>query len=148
MVEASIVALLLASPAITNLVATRILPAGAPQALTYPFLTYATVSDVELTHSNDGRGNLREARMQFDCWGQTLLQANQLAQALVRILNPRRTPDQPWSDLRVDSGCVVHNGREAQRITFDEPTVAVPNQPAARPQRIAYDFRFQYHLTE
>lgn len=144
MIEAAIVALLLASPEVTTLIGGRLQPAGAPQGLAYPFLTYATVSDVEMSHSNLGRGHMREARIQFDCWGQTALQATQLAEALMRALNPRRQPGEAYAPLHVMTGCTVHNGREAQRITFDESDVAVPNQPAARPQRVAYDFRFQY----
>lgn len=148
MIEAALVALILASPSITNLVVGRIVPAGKPQALAYPYLTYAIVSDIEITHTNDGRGDLREARVQFDCWGSTLLQANQLAAALMKVLSPRRQPSEPWVPLWITPTCRVQNGREAQRITFAETDVPIPDTPGACAQRIAYDFRFQYHLTE
>lgn len=145
MIEAAIVALLLATPAVTNLVAQRVVPAGKPQALAYPYVTYSVVSDIVISHTNMGDGNLREARIQFDCWGETLLQAAGVADVLGPVLSPERKPNEPVTPLWVSSSCLVQNGREAQRITFEEKDVAVPNQPSACPQRIAIDFRFQYH---
>ena len=74
-----------------------------------------------------------------------LLQAAGVADVLGPVLSPQRKPNEPVSPLWFTPSCVVQNGREAQRITFDEQDVPVPNQPSACPQRIAIDFRFQYH---
>lgn len=149
MIEAALVAHLLGTAAVTSLVERRIKPQPAPQGSTYPHVTYITVSDVQMSRGNLGRTALREARVQFDAWGKTLESANQVAKELTRALDPVRGADEPHGiPLTVHPTAVVHNGREAQRITFDESELQVAGDPAARPRRVQIDFRFQYTLQE
>ncbi len=148
MIEPALVALLLASPAVTALVAARIRPQMADQAATFPHVTYTTVSDIDRGRSSNGSSKLREARISFDAWGRTLAEAHSVARALSAALDPRREPGQPWAPLMVHAKATIRNGREVSRFPLVEPDLQIPNSPAARAHRVVIDFLFDYHEQE
>lgn len=72
---------LVAQAGITALIGTRVYPSLLPQNVTLPAMVMQMISDPhELLH--DGPQGLPTARVQYDCWGRTSLEATNVAQAL------------------------------------------------------------------
>jgi len=73
--------LLTADAGITALVGTRIYPQLLPQAPMFPAISYQVVSGFRET-AMDGPAGVNRARLQFDCWASTYLQAEAVANAV------------------------------------------------------------------
>jgi len=148
MIQSAIIVALLTSPGITALVERRVKPQGAPevQGSAYPHITVTTVSDIEMAHSNLGRGSLRRARIQVDAWAKTSVQADDVATQVVARLAQKRAPDEPQTNLFLHgpTGIVIHNGRVVQGpLPYDEDLL-VQGSPTQRVQRARTDFEVQY----
>lgn len=64
---------------IANTVGTRVYPLHLPQGVTYPAITFQKISDV--TEGNlSSVSRIRQARIQFDTWATTAIQAARLAE--------------------------------------------------------------------
>lgn len=149
MIDAAVIALLLASPGVTALVSRRVKPQGAPevQGSEYPHVTVRTISNIP-SHSNLGRVNLWRARVQVDCWGKTLVHADLVAREVLAVLAPRRTVGQPAAALWIQTGIEVHNGRAMQGpLPFPTTDVRAPGAPNADAPRVFTDYQFEYSLT-
>lgn len=64
----------------------RIYPEKLPKSPTLPAITYARVYGAN-SQSFDGIDNLMHARVQIDCWGETLAAAKALASAVKAAVN-------------------------------------------------------------
>lgn len=85
MIEADVVAYLLAQPAVTALVGTRIYPERFPPGVTMPAVTYQRVFGTEgINH--EGPNGLGRARLQLDCWADGYGEAVDLAEAVTDAL--------------------------------------------------------------
>lgn len=62
-------------------VGTRIFQEKLAQGAVLPALTYQLISDPS-ENSHQGPEGLAEARIQFDCWGNTVVEAKQLSSAV------------------------------------------------------------------
>lgn len=85
MVGTNLYTFLSAQASITALVSTRIYPVKLPQGVTFPCLSYQLISEPR-DYTLD-KVSVPNATVQFDCWGKTYLEANQLGDALVNVLD-------------------------------------------------------------
>lgn len=83
--ETDLRAAVLADAAVSARIDERMYPAAAPQGVTYPFLTYQTISAVRFYHLG-GKSNLASPRVQIDAWALTALEAWQLAAEVRAVL--------------------------------------------------------------
>jgi hypothetical protein len=84
--EEALIAKLLATTAVTALVATRVYPGVRPQASLLPAIVMNIVSK-NPSYSDDGEDGIAEARVQFDCWGATYTDAKKTARAVMAALS-------------------------------------------------------------
>lgn len=84
---------LVASPAVTALVATRIYPSVAPQGMASPRVVVTVVSDVpESTLNSAAEDELKTARVQVDCYAKQYLDAHAVATAVMAVLGNLARP--------------------------------------------------------
>jgi hypothetical protein len=81
--EADLKTHLAADSGITALVSDRIYPMVVPQGAAMPALTFQHIGGQPMTNLAGGDGNLLNYRVQINCWSDTYLQAQALAE-LVR----------------------------------------------------------------
>lgn len=74
--ESDLSAYILADPAIVALIGTRMYPLVLPQGVTYPAVSYYLVSVTELRDLSGPIGE-EQARITFNAWAETYLQAKQ-----------------------------------------------------------------------
>ena len=86
-VEASVLAILKASPALSGLVSGRIYALILPETPILPAVTYQRISEVP-DSTLDGPGTFTEVRLQLDCWSSTShAEACAIADAIASALN-------------------------------------------------------------
>ncbi len=78
---------LLADPAVSDFVVTRIYPGALPQGVTYPAIRYQRIDTLRI-YSKAGYEGDSKPRLQIDCWSPNYLEAKQLAKA-VRVAMER-----------------------------------------------------------
>ena len=79
--------ILLAAPAVTALVGTRIYPSVAPQGVARPYVVLTLVSAVpHHTHSDAPAALLEAARVQVDCYGPEYAATHAVATAVDDVL--------------------------------------------------------------
>ena len=83
---------LLAKPVITDIVGQDIAWVRQPEQVSQPSLTMTVVGDAP-DYNHDGRDDLQEARVQFDCRGNSYLQAQQLRRAVSSVMEQPETVD-------------------------------------------------------
>lgn len=79
-----------ASAALNVIVAGRVYSVTRPQNTPLPAITFQRISDPRPQHLK-GFNELRDTRVQFDCWGNTSVQVSQMAEALIAALVPEQT---------------------------------------------------------
>lgn len=84
--EAGMIALLLAAPAVTAIVDNRIYPLSRPQGAALPSITLQRISGAPL-YADDGEVGLINGRVQIDCYGETYTSAKTLAAAVKSTLS-------------------------------------------------------------
>lgn len=84
--EAGIIELLLAGPAVSALVGTRVYPLSRPQGAPYPVITVQRITGAPL-YADDGEAGLINGRVQIDCYGETYPDAKTLAAAVKTTLS-------------------------------------------------------------
>jgi hypothetical protein len=84
--EEGIIARLLATSAVTALVAQRVYPGRRPQASALPAIDLNTISGAP-TYTNDGESGLASARVEINCWGDSYTSAKLLARAVKTSLS-------------------------------------------------------------
>ena len=82
MIEQAVRALLTSNVAVAPLVAGRVFPVILPQAVTYPAITYQTITGAS-TYSMDGSSELANPRFQFDLYATTFDAVTQLKACLL-----------------------------------------------------------------
>lgn len=101
MIEQGLWHLLSTAPAITALCKTRIYPVVLPTGPAYPCMTYQDI--VAPQQPTLDTAGMQHWRLQFDCWGETFVDASNLRKALIDTLNGAQ---QTLSD-----GTVLQNAR-------------------------------------
>lgn len=84
--EEALISKLLADSAVAGLVELRVFPVTRPQASALPSIVLTTISNIPV-YTDDGDSGLHEARVQFDCWGQTYADAKLTARAVKSALS-------------------------------------------------------------
>ena len=88
--NASLYSFLTAQSPVTDLVSTRIYPAGeAPKTITYPYVTYQRISNRHERHTQGGAA-LAAPRYEINCWAQSNLDAEAVADAIREAMNDFR----------------------------------------------------------
>lgn len=146
MIEACLRAALLASSPVVALVVDRISPQPMPQGETLPCVTLKKISDQPIARGQRGPSGLLDARVQIDAWGSTLVSAQALADAIVRVLDPqnRRARGGVNVPLYVGAGSRIDWARVMNQQDFDEPDVQDAGDPAIRYHRVSTDFLVRY----
>lgn len=86
-IEASILALLKASPAVKGLVSGRIYVLILPETPTFPAITFQRISETP-DSTLDGPGTFNEIRLQLDCWSTAShSEVSQIADAISGAIN-------------------------------------------------------------
>lgn len=87
--EAPLYSYLTADPGVSALVGTRVFPNIPPEGTILPAVSYRRISDQHLyTYDAFGVGEAwTSARVQFDCWDQTMLGAIQVGEAIMAALS-------------------------------------------------------------
>jgi hypothetical protein len=121
MIEQGLISLLLNEPSINSLVSTRITPVLLPTAQPMPAITITVIvgtSTPTLTSSG-----LQKWRIQFDCWGDTYLDATTVRDALIPFLaNKQFTFDNGVTATFIligPNGIPYSGGDELFRASFD-----------------------------
>lgn len=124
--EAALIGVLLADPAITNAVGQRVYPLQRPQGSDYPSIVSTRISGQPL-YDDDGEVGLQNARVQVDSFGRTYTEAKDLAQ-LVRA--------------RLSAFSGLHAGINFSYIMLDEERDLNEggSNAAEYPVRVAMDF--------
>lgn len=86
MIEQAVRALLTTHVAVAPLVAGRVFPVILPQAVTYPAITYQTITGAS-NYSMDGSSELANSRMQFDCYATSFDAVTLLKAAVMKCLS-------------------------------------------------------------
>ena len=86
--EADLRTRLLAASAVTGIVSTRISWATRPQASRLPAITLKKISPGR-DYNHSGADDLKDPRVQINCWAASHLQASQLAEAVIATLEPQ-----------------------------------------------------------
>ncbi len=81
---------LLAAAPVTALVAQRISWVDRPQASALPSITLQVISDERPQHMKDFN-DLRDARVQIDCWALSYASASAIKEAVIAALVPEQT---------------------------------------------------------
>lgn len=130
-VEGALVAKLVANTTVAGLVDNRIHPFNDPRKVAYPKLTYWVVNTTRSSDAggltNSGPTGMALARVQFDAWATTMLEAKQLVAAVRRCLNGYAgtvggiTIDQIHAVDERDNTVPVDAGQQTpvQRVTID-----------------------------
>jgi hypothetical protein len=84
--EEAMIAKLLATTAVTDLVSTRVYPGSVPQASTMPAIVVNRISGTPI-YTDDGESGLQTARLELDCWGETYSSAKTVARAVIAALS-------------------------------------------------------------
>lgn len=79
--EIAVRAHLIADPAVSALVGTRIYPEIMPQGVQYPAVRYQLI-DTPRTYAKGGYAGMSRPRLQIDCWSPSYLEAKRLAAAI------------------------------------------------------------------
>ncbi len=66
---------------ITTVVGNRIFPLIAPQDTTYPYIVFQKISTNQ-QHDLGGSAGFNRARMQFNCWSKTYLEAAEISEKI------------------------------------------------------------------
>lgn len=102
--EADLRTRLLAASAVTLIVTTRVSWATRPQSTRLPAITLLLISPGR-KYNHAGADNLKESRVQVDCWATSHLQASQLADAVIATLEPEATVGTTiFSESLLDAG--------------------------------------------
>jgi len=143
MIESCVRACLLASSTVSALVVDRISPQPLPEAETLPAVTYKKISDQPVARGQRGPSGLLDARIQIDAWGETLMAAQAVADAIARTLDPqgRRPAGVP---LCIADGSRMDWARLLNQQDFDEPAVQAAADSAVRYHRVSTDFLVRY----
>lgn len=80
--EEGLIARLLATSGVTNLVSQRVYPGRRPQGSSLPTITLSRISGAPM-YTDDGETGLASARVQVDCWGTTYTSAKNAARAAI-----------------------------------------------------------------
>lgn len=146
MIESCLRAALLASAPVVALVVDRISPQPLPQAETLPAVTLKKISDIPIARGQRGPSGLLDARIQVDAWGKTLTEAQTVADAIARTLDPqnRRALGGANIPLYVGAGSRIDWARVMNQQDFDEPDVQDAGDPAVRYHRVSTDFLVRY----
>lgn len=115
MIEADLRAYLIAQPAITSLVGTRVYPMTLPQGAVFPAITYQRVGGAP-EFSHDGGSDVARARMQLDCWSTTYGDAASLGLAVKQALSGYRGPMGATPDVAA---------RITNAMDLDEPELSL-----------------------
>jgi len=127
MIEAAVIAHLLADAGVEALVEDRVFPVSLPQGARLPSVVVARVDGAPLL-ADDGPSGLSNPRLQIDCWGSSYASAKALARAVTSSLNAY-SGDMAGLD-------VPHVELEAER---DMPREGGSNQSEYR-YRVSLDF--------
>lgn len=84
--EAGIIALLLAGPAVSAIVSTRVFPLSRPQGSALPSITVQRISGAPL-YADEGEVGLNNGRVQVDCYGISYADAKDLSAAVKSTLS-------------------------------------------------------------
>jgi hypothetical protein len=84
--EEAMIAKLLATAAVTDLVSTRVYPGSVPQASAMPAIVVNRISGTPI-YTDDGESGLQTARLELDCWGDTYSSAKTVARAVIAALS-------------------------------------------------------------
>jgi hypothetical protein len=133
-VEERLVAKLLATSGVTNLVGARIRPVALRQTDTLPAIVYQRVGTDSVNHAT-GECNVAFARIQVDCLASTYAAAKTLATAVKAALSG-------WSDLTGDPDIDLCHWLGDQ----DMPGDFEPGQDVLT-HGVMQDYRIQYNTT-
>jgi hypothetical protein len=81
MIESDVQTVLLAAPAVTALVGTRVAAGMLPEGELRPYVTYSLITGERIPSMTDS-GLMRHARIQLDCWSPNYKQSKQIALAV------------------------------------------------------------------
>jgi hypothetical protein len=81
MIESDVQTVLLAAPAVTALVGTRVAAGMLPEGELRPYVTYSLITGERIPSMTDS-GLMRHARIQLDCWSPNYGQSKQIALAV------------------------------------------------------------------
>jgi hypothetical protein len=84
--EEGIIAKLLATSGVTDLVSQRVSPGRRPQASALPAITLTTISGAPV-YTDDGESGLASASIEINCWGETYSSAKAVARAVKAALS-------------------------------------------------------------
>lgn len=113
--EETFVALLLAHPPLSSLVATRIKWSARLQGTPLPAVVMFRVGGRRDTVM-DGASGLVESRVQIDCYGRTYTEAKQVARAVIGVVNGARYPEQGLAGLFLDAERDTHEGEDPDPV--------------------------------
>jgi hypothetical protein len=85
MIDLVISPLLLAQPSVTVLIGTGIYPGEVPQGATLPAITYSFPG--MRSYPTQSSGGMFRYRVEFNCWGKSVLDAALVRQALISSLH-------------------------------------------------------------
>lgn len=84
--EADLIALLLARPAVTGAAGDRITPLARKQGAALPAIVMQRIGGGP-EYADDGEAGIQGARMQIDCWGETYASAKDLSGLVISELS-------------------------------------------------------------
>ena len=130
--ENAVIAKLLATSGVTNLVSTRIYPHICPQADPKPYLTVLRPEGQQNPSTSTGLTGVSYTPIVVACIGSTYHESRSLSGPVVAALNPTWTGSQTWGGTEVGS-CQLND-------TFDQSTLAQLGDEIGAPvEFIAFD---------
>lgn len=112
--EETIIAFLLADPALAALIGDRLTPGVRTQGASLPALVFNLISDLP-DYTNDGPSGLAQARIQLDAYGETYAQAKAVQRATAARVSGLRVTIGGWAI----QGVFQQNARDT--FTHDAP---------------------------